>query len=149
VAKDFVAFLLSVKEQWRRLLTGSLIVALLGFTDRFRHIPSSAYWVVVCATLFWSFFGAWRVEYRRKCELEKALITEYVAAIGEIKKQASAGTIVFSSVDDVRTLCAGKIRGDAETLEKAYQQFFDTLTQNQTTRNASSVKKGRGMWKRH
>jgi hypothetical protein len=65
---DLWKFLLAVKEQWRRLVTGSLAIGLLGLFQETKssfHVPSYAYWLIICVTLFWAFFGAWRKEYRK------------------------------------------------------------------------------------
>src|SRR6266853_2525824 len=62
------AYLYSVKEKWRRLVTGSLTTALLGLlqqADPRVRVPGFVYWVIVCVTLFWAFFGAWKTEHRR------------------------------------------------------------------------------------
>src|SRR5579863_8385158 len=62
--KELYLFLVTVKEQWRRILTGSLALTLLGVVQGMGklRVPGYVYWVVFCFTLFWSFFGAWRNE---------------------------------------------------------------------------------------
>jgi hypothetical protein len=62
--KELYLFFVAVKEQWGRLLTGSLALALLGVVQGMGklRVPGYVYWVVFCFTLFWSFFGAWRKE---------------------------------------------------------------------------------------
>jgi hypothetical protein len=60
-------FLLAVKEQWRQLLTGSLLIGLLWFADRVLpfHIPTWIFWIILCLTLFWAFFELWRRTHRK------------------------------------------------------------------------------------
>lgn len=62
---ELYLFFTAVKEQWRRILTGSLTLALLGLAQGIGKIrvPSYLYWGVLCTTLFWSFFGAWKKEH--------------------------------------------------------------------------------------
>jgi hypothetical protein len=63
---EFWQFLLAVKEQWRRVVTGSLVIGLLALAqDTHRlHAPGFVYWILICLTLFWAFFGAWREQYK-------------------------------------------------------------------------------------
>jgi hypothetical protein len=62
--RDLYLFVLSVKEQWRRILTGSLVLAVIGLVQGIGkiRIPSGAYWVILLVTLFWSVFGVWKTE---------------------------------------------------------------------------------------
>ena len=75
---DFSGFVFSVMEQWRKLLTGSLVLALFGFVHGLSKfsVPISVYWLIVCVTLFWAFFGAWREERKARRRAESRLLSE-------------------------------------------------------------------------
>src|SRR6266849_2095776 len=70
--RELYLFFVAVKEQWRRILTGSFTLALLGLIQGIgkMSVPGYVYWTVFCLTLFWGVFGAWKKERdaRRKAE---------------------------------------------------------------------------------
>jgi hypothetical protein len=71
--KELSAYLYAVKEQWRRLVTGSLTIGLLSLlqqADSRVRVPGFLYWMIVCVTLLWAFFGAWKTEHRRVLTLQ-------------------------------------------------------------------------------
>jgi hypothetical protein len=76
--REVICFVLSVKDQWGKILTGSLVLVLLGIlgaTGDLR-VPSFVYWLIICATLFWASFGAWREEHRARQSAEGATPSE-------------------------------------------------------------------------
>lgn len=74
---DVFGFVISVKEQWRKILTGSLIVALLGVFERIWriHVPWFVYVLIVGFTLLWAVFEAWRDEHRALKKAEGRLLS--------------------------------------------------------------------------
>ena len=78
VVREVVYFALAVKDQWGKILTGSLALVLLGLlvaTGDLR-VPSFVYWLIACATLVWSSFGALRQEHRARQSAEGAIPSE-------------------------------------------------------------------------
>jgi hypothetical protein len=78
IVPDLLDFVISLKEQWRKILTGSVPIALIGLgqgAGRF-HVAGFIYWIITCATLFWAFFGAWKDGYRARKKAENGLLSE-------------------------------------------------------------------------
>jgi hypothetical protein len=76
--REVICFVLSIKDQWRKILAGSLALVLLRLiagTEGFR-VPSFVYWLIICATLLWAFFAAWREENRVRQGVEGLILSE-------------------------------------------------------------------------
>lgn len=66
---DFWDCARAVWRHWIGLLTGGVLMFMLGFLQNTGHkIPPTAYWLVALGTLFFAFFKAWRDEHRAKQE---------------------------------------------------------------------------------
>lgn len=73
---DVLGFLWLVKNKWRRILTGSATTAVLGLisgTGKI-HVPGFVYWLIICITLFWAFFGVWKDEHITHQKAERLLL---------------------------------------------------------------------------
>lgn len=83
VGSDFFSFLISVRDQWREILTGSITLALIGLVGGagWIKVPGFVYWIVICLTLFWAFFGAWRTEHHARLKAESELLSPAEEAI--------------------------------------------------------------------
>ena len=72
---NFVSFVVSAVKQWRTIVTGSLVLAVISLIEPiFKvHVPRWVYVMVVCLTLFWAFFRAWESEHCGKIDAETRL----------------------------------------------------------------------------
>lgn len=121
--RELVLFVVGVKQQWGGLLTGSITIVLLGLAEGTRgiHVPTFIYWLVICATLFWAFFGAWRKEYRRAEQLKDLLIREYQFSI-RIARGELPTNLVYPSEEAEEKYYLEKIEGDKELIREAVRR---------------------------
>lgn len=94
--RNFCLFVVAVIKQWRGILTGSIALVLVGLAEPIFgvHVPRWVYVVVVCATLFWAFFGAWQREHRARMEETTALRKELEIQRSDTARPKLQGRIV-------------------------------------------------------
>jgi uncharacterized membrane protein YfcA len=66
--RDFVGFLLALWKEWKALLTGGTILAVVSLGQKItgKSVPRSTNWLIFGLTLLLASFFAWRKECQRR-----------------------------------------------------------------------------------
>jgi hypothetical protein len=94
---EVFCFVLAVKDQWRKILTGSLalvLLDLLGATESL-PVPSLVYWLVICATLLWAAFGVWREEHRACQGAKRNLLSPEEKQLANLTRKLSSNLLLL------------------------------------------------------
>ena len=117
-------FLVAVKQEWSRVLTGSITVALIGLlygTGKI-PIPPFVFWLLIIASLLWAFFRAWRAEHRRAEKFSELLIKEYQSLVRTLRGQLPTNLVDPHGEEQDEEYYLRKIVGDQELIREAIRR---------------------------